>query len=136
VNFNSGALRNTNTSKHIKSHSSSPPQNISTTNHPQWYVSSSSTPSIAIVSSLPTSPCKNYKLRRSAASPRPSDSRTGPPHAGGAQERGDAEWTPGYVRYVDELDAQGGGADESGMLVLHLKVTTGKCVAERHLKLE
>ncbi len=44
----------------------------------------------------------------------PPDSRARPPHAGGAEEWRDAEWTFGYMRYVDEFDVEGGGADESG----------------------
>jgi hypothetical protein len=130
--LHSGALSSANTSKYIKPQSSSPPQHIYTTDHPQWYVSSPPTPPIAIASPISTSPYKNYKLRSSAASPRPPHSRARPAHSGRAQERRDAERTPGYVRYVDELDAQGSCADESGMLVLNLKFITGKCVAERH----
>lgn len=35
-----------------------------------------------------------------------------PPDARGAQEWRDAEWTSCKLRYVDELDAQGGDTDE------------------------
>jgi hypothetical protein len=45
------------------------------------------------------------------ASSRPPHGRTRPSDAGRAQERRNAERTPRYVRYVDELDVEGGGAD-------------------------
>lgn len=40
--------------------------------------------------------------------------RPRPPHAGRTKEWGDSQRTPGHVRYMDELDAQRGGANKSG----------------------
>ena len=75
-----------------------------------------------VASLLPTSMSKKYKLTVVAASPRPPNSRTRAPHARGAQEWRDAERTPGYVRYMDELNSQGGCADKSGTQALLLKL--------------
>ena len=48
----------------------------------------------------------------SPVTPRPLNGGAGPPDVGGAQERRDLERPPRYVRYVDELDVEGGGPDE------------------------
>lgn len=61
---------------------------------------------------------KNYKLTVVAASLRPPNGRARPPHACGTQEWRDAERTPCYMRYMDELDTQGGSADKSGTQAL------------------
>lgn len=64
-----------------------------------------------------------------AAPPRPAHRGTGPPDAGGAQEWRDPQWTPRYMRYVDEPHAEGGGADQPGTLHLLSALFLPPCCA-------
>lgn len=56
---------------------------------------------------------------RRAAPPRPPHRGARPPDASGAQKRRDTQWSPSYVRYVDEPHTQRGRANESSACPFH-----------------
>jgi len=73
----------------------------------------------------------DIRLTGKLASSRPSQRRARPSHACGAQEWRDSQRPPCYLRYVDELNFEGGGTDQPGTALL-LSTRTLKTVSSSH----
>jgi hypothetical protein len=103
----SGAISNSKSSlRHIDDYNS--------TALPQWYVSSHyPTPYYPTSATLLVSVNRRIYVDLSLASSRSPHSCTRSPHARGAQEWRNTQWTFGYMRYMDESYVEGGCANKS-----------------------
>jgi len=73
----------------------------------------SSAPHYPTSATLPISVNRRIYADLSLASSRSAHSCTRPPHARGAQEWWNTQWTFGYMRYMDESYVEGGCANKS-----------------------